>query len=503
MTKFKIILALVATLYAVAAWSQTSNLDDYSVPYYKKTVKIKEYKPKIYISITYVDDNNYISILSLRRTDGFCGVPDMVFNLYVGDIKIKDFDFIGDTAFICGEHISKEGFIGFFNIDTLFNAYWDIHSGWIHTPKPIYIHKGFDTRYNGAAKTLDKMVAYRDPEAWTRHVSCIGEAETDEAEGPFVKRDCIVDFYEYFNTWFYTTGVPDHTNTDSFEDIAYVQGSFHDFVVTAGFEMDSCLTIRLFNSAGLFSLPAMNTVHIYNDFSATAKHLWKTGNLEMAAEGDGKFLTASIWRYQLEILPIKNRIHVSKFDTYLIYNNVASSMVWSRELSSLDFPDNTAIHGLAVNEPKHSYGLVFEADQTLVGSVNNRSFFLELDNTMENVHNGLLADGYGNALDLNLRGLDGCLNGSKYLMAGFCLPAAYHKITNLFETPHVQSQCEPPIEAFVKTLEPVKHNYSEKPILTLGGRVSFIPLETVFENTGTYHPCPARETEDEGLNDNE
>ena len=75
----------------ISAWCQTSKLDAFSVPYYKKTVKVKEYKPNIYLTTTYIDDaNNYISILSLRRMDGFYGFPYVVFNLYTGDIRIKD-----------------------------------------------------------------------------------------------------------------------------------------------------------------------------------------------------------------------------------------------------------------------------------------------------------------------------------------------------------------------------------------------------------------------------
>ncbi|MCR5065357.1 MAG: hypothetical protein K6A67_06250 [Bacteroidales bacterium] len=485
----------------ISAWCQTSKLTAFSVPYNKKTVKVKEYKPNIYLTTTYIDDaNNYISILSLCRMDGFYGFPYVVFNLYTGDIRIKDFGFIGDTVFICGEHIDKVGFIGFFNIDTLFNASWNTNTGWQHSPKTINIHKGFDTEYSGNVKTLDKIVTYYNPETIERHASCIGEAET--RDNRLVRRDCIVDFYENYNTWFYHTGIPDHTNTNSFEDITYVESSFHDFVVTAGFETDSCLTVRLFNSSGLFTLPAMNTIHIFNGFSATMKPFWETDNIEITPIGDGNVLTASRWRYPLEPTPRVNQIHISRLSTYLIYNNVAGSMIWSRELAPPDCPDIISIDGLLVNYPKNSIALLFEADQSPIGGSSNRSFFLEVDKTIENVYNGIKADGYGNALDLNLRSIDVCNNGNNYIMAGFCLPSVYQKITHLFETSHIPSLCEPPITSYIKKLEPVMHNSQPSQILTFAGRSNFISLQTIFEVTGLDHPCPENDIVEDGQNEN-
>ena len=292
----KRLLFLIFLSFGISAFSQNSRVDAFSVSYYKKTVKVESYKPNITLSISYLDDINYISTLSLRRRDGFYGFQDYIFTVYVGNIRIKDFEICGDTVFFCGTYgflnqdSYPEAVIGFFNIDTLFNAYWDTHSGWQHHPENIYIQKGFDTGYSGYVKSLDKLTSYMD-EYGKRHVVCIGQAETNAED--MVMRDCMVDFSNDGTIWSYICGVLAHTDTNSLEAVAFVPGMLDDFVVTAGFEIDSCLSLRLFNPSNVFATPLSNKVQVFNDFSATDLHRWKMKDLEISPEQEGHFVTAT------------------------------------------------------------------------------------------------------------------------------------------------------------------------------------------------------------------
>jgi hypothetical protein len=292
----KKVLFLIFLSFGISAFSQNSRVDAFSVSYYKKTVKVESYKPNITLSISYLDDINYISTLSLRRRDGFYGFQDYIFTVYVGNIRIKDFEICGDTVFFCGTYgflnqdSYPEAVIGFFNIDTLFNAYWDTHSGWQHHPENIYIQKGFDTEYSGYVKSLDKLTSYMD-EYGKRHVVCIGQAETNAED--MVMRDCMVDFSNDGTIWSYICGVLAHTDTNSLEAVAFVPGMLDDFVVTAGFEIDSCLSLRLFNPSNVFATPLSNKVQVFNDFSATDLHRWKMRDLEISPEQEGHFVTAT------------------------------------------------------------------------------------------------------------------------------------------------------------------------------------------------------------------
>lgn len=222
------------------ALCQQSRLNAFSVPYYKKTVKVKEYKPNVSLSVSYLDDNYYMSILSLRREDNYYGSGDIVFNIYVGDIRIKDFVVVDDTVYICGECRDTSGFFGFFDVETLFNAYWDDSSGWQHTPSQISICKKIMTNPQGYVRRLDKLTMYVDPENGNRHVACIGEANIWDSR--VEARDCLVDFVYDSCLWTCCAGVSSHTNTKSVETIALVPGLSADFLVTSGFEAVTSLT---------------------------------------------------------------------------------------------------------------------------------------------------------------------------------------------------------------------------------------------------------------------
>ena len=478
-------------------FSQNSQLDDFSVTYYKKTVKVKECKQDVTLSVTYINDNNYLSTLSLRRKDGYFGFPDILFTVYVGDIRIKDFVVTNDTVFFCGTYKdskSMEACIGFFNIDTLFNAYWNTQSGWQHFNEYIYVQKGFETKYRGRVSTLDKLIAYYDKYR-KRHVVCIGQAETEADE--LVKRDCMVDFSHDGNMWSYNSGILNHYDTNSLEAIAFVPGLLDDYVVTAGFEIEQSLTIRLYNPHDVFSLPLSNIVSVFNDFSATEERLWKMNEIEIAPDAEGSFVTASVWKRPVEILPLKNRIHLARFSTYGLYNNYPGSMTWSRDLlSSNAFPNITGIHGLVSNSRNESYGLLLESERPFVGG-DIRSFFVELDGTMDNILFNLRADGYDSVVDLKLRGLDLYDGGNKYIMAGSGMPTTFNKIIHLTETTRQASTCLPSIVCELKKFEPVKCNKGEREFESLGGRVTIEPLRTAFETTGRYRICPVSDEMDE------
>lgn len=477
------------------ALCQQSRLNAFSVPYYKKTVKVKEYKPNVSLSVSYLDDNYYMSILSLRREDNYYGSGDIVFNIYVGDIRIKDFVVVDDTVYICGECRDTSGFFGFFDVETLFNAYWENGSGWHHTPSQISIFKNIATEPQGNVSTLDKLTEYMEPENGNRHVVCIGEAKT--RGNRVVERDCLVDFVYDGCVWTYSAGVLPHTNTKSLEAIAFVPGILADFLVTVGFEVDSCLTVRLYDPSDVFSLPLSEKIHIFDDFSSTSLHYWWMRGIEITPAVNGNFVTASVWHNYKEFTTIKNRIHLARFNTASLYGNYVGSMNMSRELYSTSFPNITALHGLVFNGKKESYGLLFEAEQSVAESGNSRSFFFELDGTMENVRYCLRADGYGNANDLNLRGIDLFDSNNKYIMAGYCLPDNYHKIDHLIETSHHSSLCLPSVEYTLNKLEPVKQRNDKVRYSVLIERVAMEQLQTVFESTGVYRICPEREDTDE------
>lgn len=496
----KRILFLIFLSFGISAFSQNSRVDAFSVSYYKKTVKVESYKPNITLSISYLDDINYLSTLSLRRRDGFYGFQDYIFTVYVGNIRIKDFEICGDTVFFCGTYgflnqdSYPEAVIGFFNIDTLFNAYWDTHSGWQHHPENIYIQKGFDTDYSGYVKSLDKLTSYMD-EYGKRHVVCIGQAETNAED--MVMRDCMVDFSNDGTIWSYICGVLAHTDTNSLEAVAFVPGMLDDFVVTAGFEIDSCLSLRLFNPSNVFATPLSNKVQVFNDFSATDLHRWKMKDLEISPEQEGHFVTATIWNNPINIGLSKNSIHLAKFNTTGLYNSYPGSMSWSRKLY---FTNNLisimAIHGLVSNLRNESYGLILEAWQPSFKAINH-SYFFELDGTMENILYNLRANGYGNIADLNLRGLDLYENGNKYIMSGFGLPDNYHKIIHLTETSHQASSCLPAVQSIIKKMEPVKCKEKISVFRTRGGRVEIVSLSTAFDHSGRFQICPTSDESEE------
>ncbi len=264
-----------------------------------------------------------ITSCNFKNTD----VPSSVF-IYSGanhkslqvrldSFVVNDFAIDNDTVFFCGQSWKGKGIIGFFNIQDLF-----FNSGSFRVQDEFDVYDGIIT--NRPVEKLIKMVTYRMT-GQKRHIVSIGYAQDVFQDG--YHYSCIVDMYldqrRPVSPWYYNSGTIHSSDSNYFKDITLAG----NYVVTAGFEIDQYISMRLFKANDLFSTTGpQNTARVFYN----GNNKWKKQDLLLATVSNGALpavATAAI--RDISYSATYKPIHIATYDVSMLATGSSSSMTGS------------------------------------------------------------------------------------------------------------------------------------------------------------------------------
>ena len=369
------------------------------------------------------------------------------------NFRVSDFVIDEDSVFFCGMGADTIGFIGFYDINDFFfgTGNYYIQNNFVFGPNDMYV-----------AGNITRLVTYKSVTG-NRHVVGIGYMRDYYS----LEFGCLVDIVDDRVKGFlsYDVGYIDKSFRDCFKDIIVIG----DNLVTAGYEDNTFIHLRVYDKNDVFSLTGIQDVtHIFADYS----HKWILDDLLLAKQSNTIFSTASRF-YSDSQHKSYDSVHLAKYTLPGLISHNTNIMISASEMASKDSPEITSLREYMYNPGKSHYALLcLGRDMGYQGEF-DMSFLHVLSQDLMNSSGGIVGDFNDGFVKIpQYQSFDLFGNDRDYVFGG-ADTNSYRTVFG-YEPTGTGSGCNSTITNIVREMNPIPNSVRDAGFQWVGRRCNFI-----------------------------